>query len=650
MTFKSVIPAQNSDFSGYWCNFRARGCNGWYTAAMKLRLLSHFTLTFYAVLVTWAFVLLYLAKAPLPTAPVPGIYLATLLGYHGLLVTLVSALLLPLALFAMTRWLVPVALWLWVIFLLIDAAVFDLYHFHVEWLMIEMFFFDFRGMGIPLFLLLIAGLAGVALLLLSFWLQRFSARVSPGHGVAARRVLLAIIPVFVVNTLIGFWAYRYDREEITRYAPFLPAFSPITSYDNGERLATLLPALFPPVAGQAASGSGADGMVNYPLEAPHCRADSQASILMIVLESWQAEMLNPETMPNLWNFSQGATRYQRHLSSGSATVPGLFGLLYGLHPTYYDKFKAVPLSHPSLFTKTLHELGYRQRVFTSGDLDRFALRSLFFSSVAAEDYHESKKDGDIVDRFIASFAGVERHKSANFDFLFLTSSHSTYIYPPEFTHFQPVPKIEGSYALNKMADNTTFKNDYRNSLFYIDNLLGRVFATLEKTGALANTWMIITGDHGEEFNENGMGFWGHGSNFSRWQTQVPLVVKAPGVTAGAIENRVSMHQDLVPTLMESALGCVGERTDYSNGEHLAELPDTRASVLSSYVVNAYWVDGVVYERTTGKKYAWSDMAEINSLNNPALLKNLMAEESRFISPRPGGEVPTITAREADSGH
>ncbi|MGD9661423.1 MAG: sulfatase-like hydrolase/transferase, partial [Porticoccaceae bacterium] len=579
---------------------------------MKSRLLSHVTLTFYAVLVTWCFALVYLAKAPLPSAPVAAVYFATLLGYYGLLIILVSILLSPLGLFTVTRWLIPVALWLWLIFLLIDAAVFDLYHFHVEWLIIEMFFFDFRGMGIPLFLLIVAGLVGVALLLFAFWVQRYSSRVSSRQNMVARRVLLLIIPVFVVNTLVGFWAYRYDREEITQYAPFLPAFSAITSYSNGERIAALLPTVFPPVAGQAVSGGADEGMVNYPLEAPQCHSEQPASILMIVLESWQAETLNAEIMPNLWNFSQGATRYQRHLSSGSATVPGLFGLMYGLHPTYYDKFKAVPLSHPSLFTKTLDELAYRQRVFTSGDLDRFALRSLFFSQVAKDDYHQAKKDGDIVDRFVASFEEAGRPNQPNFDFLFLTSSHSTYIYPKAFQRFEPVPRVEGSYALHKMADNRPFKNDYRNSLFYIDSLLGRVFATLEKTGALANTWVIITGDHGEEFNENGLGFWGHGSNFSRWQTQVPLVVKAPGIAAGATQNRVSMHQDIAPTLMENALGCVGERADYSNGEDLFDLPDSRASVLSSYVVNAYWIDGVVYERTTGKKYAWDGMAEISA--------------------------------------
>jgi len=204
---------------------------------MKSRLLSHVTLTFYAVLVTWCFALVYLAKAPIPNAAVPAIYLVTLLGYYGLLVTLISIVLLPLALFALTRWLVPVALWLWLIYLLIDAAVFDLYHFHVEWLIIEMFFFDFRGMGIPLFLLIVAGLVGIALLLFAFWVQRYSMGASSRQNMVARRVLLLILPVFVINTLIGFWAYRYDREEITQYAPFLPAFSAITSYRNGERIA-----------------------------------------------------------------------------------------------------------------------------------------------------------------------------------------------------------------------------------------------------------------------------------------------------------------------------------------------------------------------------------------------------------------------------
>jgi len=613
---------------------------------MKSQLRSHLNLIFYTVLATWGFVLLYLTKTPAPEGAVAGIYFATLFGYYGVLVCLVGLALFPLSLSALTRWFVPVALWLWVIFLLIDSAVFDIYRFHVEWLIIEMFFLDFRGIGIPPFLLVLAGAAGGGLLLFVFWLQRYSGRVSNKHGVVARRVLVFTIPLFVINTLIGFWAYRYDREEITQYAPFLPAFSPITSYSSGERIATLLPELFPPVAGLAVTHLGrGNGTVNYPLQAPQCSAEQPASILMIVLESWQAEMLNASVMPNLWQFSQSATRYERHLSSGSTTVPGLFGLMYGLHPTYYDNFKAAPLSHPSLFTKILDEQSYRLRVFTTGSLDRFALRTLFFSQVAAQDYRETTKDGEIIAEFIANLDSPDRQESANFDFLFLTSSHSTYIYPPEFTHFQPVPKIEGSYALNKMADNTTFKNDYRNSLFYIDSLLGEVFTALQQRGVLDSTWVVITGDHGEEFNESGLGFWGHGSNFSRWQTQVPLVVKAPGVSRGAVENRVSLHQDIVPTLLEDAVGCSGDRAAYSTGEHLFDLPDSRATVLSSYVVNAYWIDGVIYERATGKKYAWDDISQTRTLENPALLRTLMAEESRFIVSPEIREVLRVTERD-----
>ena len=58
-----------------------------------------------------------------------------------------------------------------------------------------------------------------------------------------------------------------------------------------------------------------------------------ASIMFVVLESWQSAALRPETTLNLWEFAQESTHFRNHISSGSMTVAGLFGLMYGTHPT-----------------------------------------------------------------------------------------------------------------------------------------------------------------------------------------------------------------------------------------------------------------------------------------------------------------------------
>ncbi|MBK9224510.1 MAG: sulfatase-like hydrolase/transferase [Flavobacterium sp.] len=67
-------------------------------------------------------------------------------------------------------------------------------------------------------------------------------------------------------------------------------------------------------------------------------------------------------------------------------------------------------------------------------------------------------------------------------------------------------------------------NRYKNSLHFVDSLVGKVLLNLEKRGSLKNTIVVITSDHGQEFNDNKKGYWQHGGNFSDYQIGVPLLV------------------------------------------------------------------------------------------------------------------------------
>ena len=554
-----------------------------------------------------------------------------MLGYYGTIIALATLCTLPLALLRWTRWLPPFLAWCWLGYLAIDIATFNLYQFHVNWVIVEMFLLDFRGLGIPPQILAIFFGVGATLAAVVILFYRAAKRIPRRPALIGLAVLPTLgIPLLAAHLVISIWANFYAREEITQYSPYFPVYWPTVSNKHAPSISAAWPSIFPAVAGETTVGEASrQGIVRYPLKPPDCAPDQKPSILLITVESWQASRLTPEIMPNLWKFSQSASRFEQHVSSGSSTVPGLFGLLYGLHPTYYELLKASPNSFPSVFTETLDKLGYRSRVFTSGDLDRFALRKLFFSRVSAADYVSDYRDAKLVDAYLATLDGTGQ-PTPSFDFLFLTSSHSPYLFPPEYARFQPLPKVSGGYALDKMTDATPYKNQYHNSLAYIDAQLGRIFGHPEWQRRLANTWVVITGDHAEEFNENGVGHWGHGSNFSRWQTQTALVVHAPG-RRPAVESRLTLHQDVVPTLMQDALGCAGPAGDYANGANLFQPPEQRGTVLSSYFASAYLVGGTVIDRTTGKKYAWDDVKQARKLDDPQAVRRLIEEERRFMA-------------------
>ncbi len=592
---------------------------------------SHLKLTFYLCLLTAGAVGLFLNDAPAAGALLPMVYQWSVIGYYGTLLLIAALLLLPLSLFRPTRWLWPVIGWGWLVYLAIDVAVFNLYRFHLDWLMVEMFLRDFRGMGIPVFVLILFALLAMALLAFVGWLY-VSHRSGRRYHWRWFALGLLLMPVaLVINSVIHIWAQHYIRDEITRYRPFLPIYHPVESYANGPRVSGWWPAVFPAVYGKAEDAlSAGGGIVRYPLAKPQCKVTPDApSILMIVLESWQADAMTPEITPNIARFAATGTRFAQHVSSGAVTVPGLFGLMYGLHPNYFQLTRSSADSFPSLFTQTLDEHGYRTRVFTSSNLDGFSLKAMFFPKVEPEDFATGHDDAALVERYIATLKPKSAEK--RFDFLFLTASHSPYKYPPEYAHFKPLPVVEGGYALDRQADNTPYKNDYYNSLVYLDALVGKLLEAADRQGALKNTWVVITGDHAEEFNENGLGYWGHGSNFTRWQTQTPLIVRVPNHPGGHVEQKMSLHQDVVPTLMQAALGCTSPVTDYSNGANLFALPEKRGTVIASYMRDAYLIDGKVFERSVNRRYEWGDMRRTAEGASAAVVQELRREEGRFLS-------------------
>lgn len=592
---------------------------------------SHLKLTFYLCLLTAGAVGLFLKDAPSSGALLPAVYQWSVVGYYGTLLLIAALLLLPFSLSRFTRWLWPVLGWCWLLYLAIDIAVFNLYRFHLDWLMVDMFLRDFRGMGIPAVVL--ALFAGLAVALLGFvgWLYASRRSGHRRHWPWFALGLLLMPVALAINSVINIWAQHFVRDEITRYRPFLPIYHPVESEAYGPRISGWWPAVFPAAYGKAdESLASGGGIVRYPRAKPQCSAAPDApSILMVVLESWQADAMTPQITPNIARFASTGTRFAQHVSSGAVTVPGLFGLMYGLHPNYFQLTRSAVDSFPSLYTQTLNEQGYRTRVFTSSDLDGFSLKGMFFPKIAAEDFVTGKDDAALVDRYIGTLksgAGERR-----FDFLFLTASHSPYRYPAEYARFKPLPAVKGGYALDRHADNTPYKNDYFNSLYYLDAQVGRLLDAADRQGELKNTWVIITGDHAEEFNENGLGYWGHGSNFTRWQTQTPMIVRAPKHPGGRVEQRLSLHQDVVPTLMQEALGCSSPVTDYSNGHNLFDLPEKRGTVIASYMADAYLIDGRVLERSVKRRYQWSDMKREADSPPAAQVQALRAEEGRFLS-------------------
>jgi len=94
---------------------------------------------------------------------------------------------------------------------------------------------------------------------------------------------------------------------------------------------------------------------------------------------------------------------------------------------------------------------------------------------------------------------------------------------------------------------------YDGEIEFTDLHLGRVFDELRAKGLYDKTVIVITGDHGEEFNEHG--FFTHG--YHLYETKVPLIIRVPGMPARHVRTPAG-HVDIIPTLVNLAGGSPNE--------------------------------------------------------------------------------------------
>ena len=122
---------------------------------------------------------------------------------------------------------------------------------------------------------------------------------------------------------------------------------------------------------------------------------------------------------------------------------------------------------------------------------------------------------------------------------------------------------------------------YLTAVHYVDALLGRVLDDLERRKLLDRTIVIVTSDHGIEFDENGLGFKGHGTAYTDYQMQTPLVVRWPGRPPAQVTRRTS-HNDIAPTLLTELFGCTNPPSDYASGSSLFSDAQWNWLVVASY--------------------------------------------------------------------
>ncbi len=250
-----------------------------------------------------------------------------------------------------------------------------------------------------------------------------------------------------------------------------------------------------------------------------------------------------DTTPEIDRFAKRSVRFANSYSATPNTLYSLTGLLYGVpiavlhweHPT--KKRIAIPKHRVSLAT-TLQRNDFN----TLAVLDCFRAFKTFFghargfdtfdrSSVCVNTFRvKAKKADERTDAVIDHLRRLEDDDGRFFLWVHYLEPHGPYTQPPDTEPFGPE-------EIDK----------YDTVIKWTDQEIGRLFDYLDASGLAEDTVVVLTGDHGEEFEEHGGTH--HGKTLYTESVGVPLIIHVPGLKPGVRQEPVG-HLDIMPTVLD----------------------------------------------------------------------------------------------------
>ena len=219
------------------------------------------------------------------------------------------------------------------IVLAVDAHVFSLYRFHVNLAMLDLFvngggqiisFSTATILSIVLEVAVLLFFAAAAVILAFSFAQN------------ARKVIYFVIiaiALYLGANLVHAFASAKAVLPITEIANRLPVYKPLTmnsflikvGYITEEDIANRKVHV------------GQSGFFKYPKEKlQYAPVEKKLNVLWLAIDTLRYDAFTKDIMPNAYAFSEGGYVFNDHYSSSNSTRGGIFGLFYGLPPSYWQ--------------------------------------------------------------------------------------------------------------------------------------------------------------------------------------------------------------------------------------------------------------------------------------------------------------------------
>ncbi|EED34430.1 sulfatase domain protein [Luminiphilus syltensis NOR5-1B] len=132
----------------------------------------------------------------------------------------------------------------------------------------------------------------------------------------------------------------------------------------------------------------------------------------------------------------------------------------------------------------------------------------------------------------------------------LMSTHALGKRHPELNSYMPSKNYYSkAFRQENKANRRSYFNFYDNGVIGFDHAINEILGLLESKGYLNDTFLVITGDHGEALGEHG--HYGHQASPFEPLIQIPLLMKRFGYKGPKLLKRVSASQiDIAPTILQ----------------------------------------------------------------------------------------------------
>tara|TARA_R110001583_G_scaffold40778_1_gene130089 strand:+ start:14089 stop:15882 length:1794 start_codon:yes stop_codon:yes gene_type:complete len=434
-----------------------------------------------------------------------------------------------------------------VTFLIVDTQIFRLYEFHLTpliWQFLQrpeqveqIYSINLHYISIPIIFMIEFAI--------SFFAWRKCRQIQA--KAIGKPIAIFLFTTFVITHLAFIWADATQYRPITQQKSLYPLSYPMTARTFLKKQGWLTEDNFE--QGVVSQQGKSSTSLKYPQQPltylPQDKA-SNKNILLISVEALRADVLNESNMPFTHSLSQKGLNFTRHFSGASNSSQGLFSLFYALPNRYWHE---ITLNYvPPILISRLQQQNYQFGLFSSIGFVHPEFLQSSFSNIAPALLQAKNHSGNNsqITRGWLEWLDEQDKQAPWFSFV----------------HYQ---QTGDALSLNEnnfsLAQRSEKMSEYQYQVLNIDLKIKLLVEKLTDSGKLENTIVIITGANGASFEK------ATSAQAAINNAHVPLIVLWPGQSQQNI-TRMTSHVDIVPTLMESALGVQNESKHYSDGQSL----------------------------------------------------------------------------------